>query len=43
MILQKFLEKVIYGFGFGLGMGASWKLMRQPDENRASLDNKTEK
>ena len=39
MILQKFVEKVIYGFGFGLGMGASWKLFPKP----SSFTDTTEK
>ena len=30
MILKKFAERVLYGFGFGLGMGASFKLFRKP-------------
>ena len=27
IILQKFGERVLYGFGFGLGMGISFKLL----------------
>ena len=28
MIVQKFAERILYGFGFGMGMGVSWKLLR---------------
>jgi len=30
IILQKFGERILYGFGFGLGMGLSFKLFRKP-------------
>ena len=26
-IIEKFGEKVVYGFGFGLGMGLSFKIL----------------
>ena len=30
IILQKFGERILYGFGFGLGMGLSFKFFRKP-------------
>ena len=30
IILQKFGERILYGFGFGFGMGISFKLLRKP-------------
>ena len=36
MILNKMLEKFIYGFSFGTGMGLSFKLL--PKENIKKLE-----
>ena len=32
MILKKFAERVLYGFGFGLGMGASFQIFSKPEK-----------
>ena len=32
MILKKFAERVLYGFGFGLGMGASFQIFHKPEK-----------
>ena len=39
MILKKFAERILYGFGFGLGMGASFKLFRKPYKDMVRDDN----
>ena len=44
LILQKFGERVIYGFGFGLGMGMSFKLFKNSYyENKKEKRNKRKK
>ena len=32
MILQKFAERILYGFGFGIGMGVSLRLLKKTSD-----------
>ena len=42
-LLQKFGERVLYGFGFGLGMGLSFKLFKKKEFKHLTNQKNTNK